>query len=220
MQSDRGFSLGRWFRPRPKKDRREVWEEVAGSVGGTFLPGERSNADKVLVSHGPWTIVLDTYTVHTGQASVTYTRAKTLFSGQVDIRLRIRRRNFFDTIMENVGLGGVDPGHRSFAEKFVVRGRPETRLRSLVTPKLIEALLAEPKVSVKVKDASRKDRKVHGPLAREASAQLTGVVREPNRLVSLITVAQETLNALEGAGMAARERVGGTRSVSASGLDR
>jgi hypothetical protein len=37
---------------------------------------------------------------------------------------------------------------------------------------------------------------------------MTGVVREPTRLVSLITVAKETLNALEGAGMAARERVG------------
>jgi hypothetical protein len=193
---------------RPKRNRREVWEEVARSVGGTFLPGKRSSADKVLVAHGPWTIELDTYTVHTGESSVTYTRARAVFSGQVDIRLRIRRRNFFDTILENVGLGGVDPGHRTFAEKFVVKGRPETRLRSLVSPQLIEALLGEPKVSVKVKNASRKDRKVHGPRAREASAQMTGVIREPNRLLSLITVTQETLNALDEAGMAARERVG------------
>jgi hypothetical protein len=37
---------------------------------------------------------------------------------------------------------------------------------------------------------------------------MTGVIREPNRLLSLITVTQETLNALDEAGMAARERVG------------
>jgi hypothetical protein len=208
MPSDRGFSLWRWARKSPKRDRREVWEEVARSVGGTFLPGKRSSADKVAISHGPWTVELETYTVHTGESSVTYTRAVAVFSGHVDIRLRIRKRNVFDTILENVGLGGVDPGHRLFAEKFVVKGRPEARLRSLVTPQLIGALLAEPKISVKVKNASRKDRKVHGPRAREVSAQMTGVVREPTRLVSLITVAKETLNALEGAGMAARERVG------------
>jgi hypothetical protein len=38
---------------------------------------------------------------------------------------------------------------------------------------------------------------------------MTGVIREPNRLVSLITVAQEAMNALEAAGMAARERISG-----------
>jgi hypothetical protein len=209
MPSDRGFSLWRWARKSPKRDRREVWEEVARSVDGIFLAGTRSSADKVAISHGPWTIVLDTYTVDTGHSSVTYTRAKALFVGQVDIRLRIRRRNFFDTILENVGLGGVDPGHRAFAEKFVVKGHPEMRLRSLVSPRLIEALLAEPKASVKVKNASRKDSKVRGPGTREASAQMTGLVREPTRLVNLITVAKEILNALEEAGMAARERVGG-----------
>ncbi|MGE0159016.1 MAG: hypothetical protein AB7T31_06345 [Gemmatimonadales bacterium] len=208
MPTGGGFSLWKWVRKRPKPDRRAVWQEVARSVGGTFLPGKRSSADKVLVAHGPWTIELETYTVHTGEASVTYTRARALFAGQVDIELRIRKRNVFDTILENVGLGGVDPGHRAFAERFVVKGRPETRLRSLVTPRLIEALLAEPKVSVKVKDASRKDRKIHGPRTREASAQLTGVIREANRLVNLIAVTREILSSLEGAGMAARERVG------------
>jgi hypothetical protein len=186
-----------------------VWEEVASTVGGTFVPGKRSSTDRVLVAHSLWTIELDTYTVSTGHASVTYTRAKALFFGLVDVKVLIRRRYFFDTVLENVGLGGVDPGHRSFAEKFVVRGRPETRLRSLVTPRLIGALFAEPKVSVRVKTASRKDCEVHGSRAREASAQVTGVVREHDRLVSLILVAKETLNALEAAGMAARERVGG-----------
>jgi hypothetical protein len=209
MPPDSRPSFWRRVRKPPKRDRREVWLEVADTVGATFVPGKRPSADKVLVEHGPWTIVLDTYTVHTGEATVTYARARALFAGQADIRLRIRRRNLFDTILENVGLGGVDPGHRAFAGRFVVRGRPETRLRSLVTPRLIEALLAEPKISVKVNDASRRDRKVHGPCAREASAQMTGVIREPNRLVSLITVAQEAMNALEAAGMAARERISG-----------
>jgi hypothetical protein len=186
-----------------------VWQEVADSVGGTFVPGERPSADKVRITHGPWTLELHTFTVDSGEGSVTYTRVKTVFSSHVDIELRIRRRNFFDTILENVGLGGIDPGHRAFAEQFVVKGRPETRLRSLVTPQLIEALIAEPKASLKVKKASRKDRKAHGERAREASAQMTGVIREPDRLVNLITVAKETLNALDAAAMVGRERVGG-----------
>ena len=206
-----GGGLSFWKRaPKPaKRDRREVWQEVAQSVDGTFVPGKRSRADKVEISHGSWTIVLDTYTVHTGQTSVTYTRAKAFFSGPVDVRLKIRKRYFFDTLLENVGLGGVDPGHRSFTEKFVVTGRPDTRIRSLVTPQLIAALLTEPKIALSVRKASWSERRVHGESARAVSAQMTGVIREPSRLVSLITVAKETLSALAGAGMALREPVGG-----------
>jgi hypothetical protein len=36
---------------------------------------------------------------------------------------------------------------------------------------------------------------------------MTGVMTEPKRIVGLITVAQETLNALEAAGMATRRTV-------------
>lgn len=190
-----------------KMDRREAWQEVARSVGGTFEQGKRSSADTVAIGHGPWTITLDTYTVYTGQVAITYTRAKAFFIGQGDPKLLVRKRNLFDTILENVGFGGVAPGDRAFAARYVVKGHPEARLRSLLTRALIAALLAESSLTVAVKKAPRKYRRAHGPQACQAEVYTTGVVTEPKRLVGLITVAQETLNALEAAGMATRGTV-------------
>jgi len=71
----------------PKLDRRTAWQEVARAVGGTFEQGKRPSADRVTIAHGPWTITLNTYRVQTGEATITYTRATTLFIGQSDPRL-------------------------------------------------------------------------------------------------------------------------------------
>jgi len=94
----------------------------------------------------------------------------------------VRKRNFFDTILENVGFGGVVPGYRAFAARYVVKGHPEAR-------------------------APRKERRAHGPQACQLAVYTTGVITDPNRLVGLIAVARETLNALATAGMAARQNV-------------
>ena len=61
--------LGRW----------EAWQEVARRVGGTFEQGRRKGHDQVILEHGPWTIRLDTYTVNTGQVSITFRRARAFF---------------------------------------------------------------------------------------------------------------------------------------------
>jgi hypothetical protein len=180
---------------------------VADAVGGELEQGKRASADTVSVVHGPWTIVLETYTVHTGQSYVTYTRAKALFVGQGDPRVRIRKRNLFDALLERLGLGGASSGRGPLAGRYVVKVRPEPRLRSLLTPGLVAALLAESSVTVRVGKASRKHRKAHGPQVCQAEVYASGVVTETDRLVRLITVAQETLTALEAVGMAARRSV-------------
>ena len=194
---------------RRRRDRREAWQELARAVGGTFEQGKRASADTVSVAHGPWTVVLETYTVHTGQSSVTFTRAKALFVGQGDPRVRIRKRNLFDKLLERMGFGGTSPNRGPLAERYVVKVRPEHRLRSLLTPGLTEALLAESSVTVRVGKAPRKDRKAHGPEVCRAEVVATGVVTETNRLVGMIAVARETVTALEAAGMAARRSVVG-----------
>lgn len=176
-------------------------------MGGTFAQGKRASADTVSVVHGPWTIVLETYTVHTGQAAVTYTRAKALFVGQGDPRLRIRKWNLFDGLLERVGLSGASPDRGALAGRYVVKGRPEHRTRSLLTPGLINYLLAESSVTVRVGKAPRKHRKAHGPQVCRAEVCASGVVTEPSRLVGLITIAQETLTALAAIGMATRRAV-------------
>lgn len=196
-----------WRKGKRSTDRREAWQEVAYAVGGTLEQGKTASADTVSVVHGPWTIVLETYTVHTGESSATYTRAKALFVGQGDPRLRIRKRNLFDGLLERVGLGGASSGRGPLAGRYVVKGRPGHRVRSLPTPGLVAALLAEASVTVGVKKAPRKHRKAHGPQVCLAEVYTSGVVTEPDRLVGLITIAREALTALAAVGMATRRSV-------------
>jgi hypothetical protein len=196
-----------WSTRKRRTDRREAWQEVARAIGGELEQGKRASADTVSVVHGPWTIVLETYTVHTGHAAVTYTRAKALFVGQGDPRLRIRKWNLFDGLLEHVGIGGASPDRGALAGRYVAKGHPEPRMRSLLTPGLIAALLAESSVAVRVGKAPRKHRKAHGPQVCQAEVYASGVVTEPRRLVGLITIARETLTALEASGMAGRRRV-------------
>ena len=192
---------------RPKSDRRQAWREVARRVGGTFEEGRRKSRDRVTLEHRAWRIRLDTYTVHTGQVSVTYTRVGAFFIGRADLKVVIRKRHFFDTILENLGLGGISPPHRELAGRYVVRGKPERRLRSVMTAGLTAAILAESSLRLEVKVAPRKKRKTMGPHARLVVVQVEGVIKDPDRLAGMFTVAREMLDALEAAGVAGREAV-------------
>ena len=192
-----------------KMDRREAWQEVARRVGGTFEEGKRKSQDQVVLEHGPWTIRLDTYTVQTGQVSITYTRTRAFFIGRADLKLMVRERGFFDTILDNLGFGGIAPGHRELASRYVVKGKPESRLRGLLTPGLTAAILAHPSLKLEVKTVPRKLRKTMGPHARTAIVHITGVMGDADRLEGMFTVVRETLDALERVGVAAREGVAG-----------
>jgi len=191
----------------PKLDRREAWRAVALRVGATFSEGKRKSQDRVDLEHGPWRVRLDTFTVYTGQVSVTYTRVGAFFTGRADLKLMVRKRNFFDQILKKLGLGGFTPVSRRLASRYVVKGKPERRLRSVVTAGLTEALLAQASLKLEVKAAPRKNRKALGPRTRLVVMHVSGVVTDPDRLVGMFAVVRETLDALEGIGVAAREAV-------------
>ena len=108
----------------PKLDRRQAWQQAALRVGGTFVEGKRKSQDRVALEHGSRTIRLDTYTVHTGQVSITFTRVWAFFIGRADLKLVVRKRNFFDTILENLGFGGIVPRNRELARRYGVSPVP------------------------------------------------------------------------------------------------
>ena len=194
---------------RPKMSRREAWQEVARRVGGTFEQGKRKSQDQVVLEHGSWTIRLDTYTVHTGQVSITYTRTRAFFIGRVALKLLVRKRGFFDTIVDNLGFGGIAPRDRELAARYVVKGKPESRLRGLLTPGLTAAILAHRSLKLEVKTASRKRRKTMGAHARTATVYISGVMKDPNQLEGMFAVVRETLDALQRVGVAGPEAVAG-----------
>jgi hypothetical protein len=179
---------------------------VAELLGGEFLGGKRSSNDRVMVPRGPWRIWLDTYTVSTGQVTVTYTRARAFYRGRRDLHLSVRRRNRFDRFLAGLGFGRLLPIDPRLNERYVVKGRPEGRVPSLLSsPGLTEAILAEPSLRLQVKRPSKKDRKRFGEDAGEVFSQTTGVITDVERLTRMIRAVGETLDALERIGEANEE---------------
>jgi hypothetical protein len=183
---------------RPQKvDRRDAWQRVAAVTEGRFVEGKRSAKDKVLVSHGPWDVWLDTYTVSTGQTSVTYTRVRTHFMGWRDLSLRVRKRNFLDRILESLGFSSRPPLRRALTDKYVIKGKPLPRVPSLFSGShLGEAIMALPSLGLEIKRPGWKMRRKLGDRAGVVVCRTTGVITEHERLVGMIEVVKEALDGL------------------------
>jgi len=195
-------------RARANMDRRTAWREVATLLGGELVQGKRPSGDKVAVARGPWKIWLDTYTVYAGQASQTYTRCRAYFVGWHELKLTVRRRNVFDRLLEALGRRRPRAVSPPLLKTHVVRGKPASRLPSLfMAAGLVDAILATAKVTLRVKQPSRKLRERYGQDLGVVTCQATGVVRDVNRLAGMIHIVGETLEALAGIGEARKEEV-------------
>lgn len=191
---------------RVKLDRREAFRQAAELAGGELYPGKRKSQDRVLFQRGPWRIWLDTYTVSTGQVTVTYTRARAHFRGWRDLRVTLRRKLWIDRVWQGMGFGSPLPVDRRLLERYVVKGQPEARVPSLMAaPGLTDAVLSVPSLRLEVKRPDRKHRQHLGEDAGVVACQTTGVITEVARLVGMVQVVHEVLDGLDRIGEARAE---------------
>jgi len=191
-----------------KLKRREAYRQVATLLGGELHEGKRASGDRVLVEHGPWHVWLDTYTVSTGQTSVTYTRVRAHFRGRRDLRVTVRRRTWIDRLVARCGFGRALRGDPRLTDRYVVKGRPEPRVSSLLAVSgLTDTILSVSSLRLEVKRASRKLRKRHGEDTGQVVCQTTGVITDVQRLAGMIRAVGETLEALERLGESNREEI-------------
>jgi hypothetical protein len=196
---------------KPKKakvDRRAAWSEVAARLGGRMEEGKSAAKDRVVFEHGPWWSRLDTYTVNTGNATITYTRVRAYVLGHRGLRVRVRGRNVFDRLWAGLGFGSPPPVARELLERYVVRGKPAARVPSLFTASaFVNALLAVPSVELRVKRASRRSRKRYGQQTGVVFCQRIGVVTDVDHLAGMVEVVRCTLEALHRVGEANEEGI-------------
>lgn len=186
-----------------KLDRRDAWKLVADATEGRFVEGKRSVKDRVIVTHGPWQIHLDTFVVNTGQVVVTYTRVRAYFLGWREMKVVVRRRSFLDRILEALGFSSQPAMGRTLTDKYVVKGKPLPRLPSLFSGShLAEAIMAVPSLHLEIRRPGRKSRRKFGESAGVVVCRTTGVITEVGRLVGMIEVVKEALDGLRRVGEA------------------
>jgi hypothetical protein len=159
----------------PSRD--EIWRQVATAVGGNMTEGGFwTGGSKVEAAHGQWIVTLDTYTVSTGKSSITYTRMRAPYVNPEKFQFTIYRRGI-----------------------FIIKGNDEAKLRRLFADaKLRELVSAQPDIHFCVKDDENRfwGGQNFPPDVDELYFQVTGVIKDVDRLKQLFDLFSETLDEL------------------------
>ena len=177
--------------------KREVWQLLAGQVGGAFVDGGFFGRDKVIVNHGQWTLTLDTYTVSNGKSSSTFTRLRAPYVNRDAFRFSVYRSGLFTPLGEMLGFTDIRTGDAVFDEAFVLKGNNEAKVRALFSDATIKQLLeAQPRVRFEVKDDEGWFG-AHFPAGvDELNFTAYGVIKDLDRLRALFDLFAEVLHQL------------------------
>lgn len=186
-------TLRKWFGP----SREEVWRQLSAAIDGRFVDGGFFKSDKVEAEHGPWIVTLDTYTVSTGKATIIFTRMRAPYVNPDGFRFTIYRKGFFSEIGKWFGMQDIVVGDPTFDDAFIIKGNDERKVRALFADPQLRALIAaQPDIHFEVKDDERWFGKRFPQGVDELYFQVTGVIKDVERLQQLFALFAEALDQL------------------------
>ncbi|QDK78373.1 DUF3137 domain-containing protein [Spirosoma sp. KCTC 42546] len=185
--------LKKWFGP--SKD--EIWKQLAGEMSADFVDGGLWKGSKVQASVHEWTVTLDTYTVSTGKAYITYTRIRAPYVNKDGFRFKIYRKGFFSDLGKRLGMQDVEVGFLEFDDQFIIQGNDESKLQLLFKNlKIRELIEAQSDISLEVKDDDGWLGAKFPEGVDQLSFQVVGIIKDVERLKLLYTLFAEILNQL------------------------
>lgn len=187
----------RWLKGREERD--AAWRAVAARENGSLVE-RKDSLKQVHFPHHNWDIVLDQYTVSTGNSSQTYTRLRSLVNARADFRFGLYRENFIVRVGKLLGLRDVTTGNPLLDRDYLVRTNDEDRIRRLVIGSHLPELLAQQpggKLELVRFRGSWRNRPENVSELRWLS---TGVLRDPRRIELLVALFRETLDRLAAIG--------------------
>ncbi len=177
--------------------KKEVWRKLSEEVSGRFIEGPFLKADKVEVTHGEWTLTLDTYVVSTGKAAVVFTRMRAPYINPEGFRFTIYRHGIFSDIGKWFGMQDIEVGDPAFDDAFIIKGTQPSQAVSLFSDARLRSLISSlNNVYLEVKD----DEGYFGTKFPEGVDELCfhviGVIKDIDQLKLLFDVFAETLDQL------------------------
>ncbi len=172
----------------------EVW---SAEIGGQYVEGGFWKGDKVEATHGPWTIILDTYTVSNGKTSTVYTRMRAPFVDPEGFRFTIYREGIFSDVGKWFGMQDIEIGDEAFDRDFILKSNQELKLRELLGSSRIRELInQQPQIYFAVKDDEGFFRSSFPEGVDELYFLVVGIVKDVERLKLLYELFAETLDKL------------------------
>lgn len=132
-------------------DRKEVWEQLTKEFQGDMIEGGHWKGDRIEVRHGNWTLYLETDTVPTGDADITYTRMRAPFVSKDGLMFKIYKSTIFSNVGRILGMQDIVIGHDCFDDDFVIKGNNEQQIIRLFDNAIIRGLIAQqPRISLEI----------------------------------------------------------------------
>lgn len=175
----------------------EIWGELSREIGADYSEEKFLKNGMMTLEHGEWTITLDTYTVHANNAHITYTRMRAPYVNKDGFRFNIYRKSIFSWIGKLFRMQDVEIGDPQFDEEFIIQGEPEDKVRRLLNNRKIRSLIEKQKsIHFMVKDDEGYFKKKFPEGVDELYFQVTGVIKDKERLKDLFELFSEVLDEL------------------------
>ena len=182
---------------------KEVWQQLANEINAEFTKGSIAKSARVVKTHKNWTILLDTYTVNTGKSSVTYTRMRVPYKRENDIQFKLIRKNIFSGLGSYFGMPVIGTYDYDFDDEFVIKGNDESVIRDIFQNQDIkDRIKLQKKLILKTKPYKEKK----SPADSELYFQMTGVLKDIEKLQNLFELFSEMMDELEKNGIASPDQ--------------
>jgi hypothetical protein len=187
--------------------KKEIWQQLAEEIQANYVDMGFWKGDRVEAQVDNWIVVLDTYTVSTGKSSITYTRMRAPFVNLDNFYFKIYRSGFFSGLGKMLGMEDIEVGYEEFDTDFIIKGNSKEKLGQLFSNGSIRSLIQEqPQISLEIKDDEGYFSKHFPSGVDELYFQVTGVIKDIDRLKVLYELFEEVLKELCNIGSASVER--------------
>lgn len=115
-----------------KPSRNEIWQTLAGEMGGVLVKNRRGKPKGVQFEAGSWQVLLDSYTQSNGDSGQTYTRVRAIFRAKDDLRFRIYRKSIFSGLGKALGMEDLEVGMPPLDEAYIVQSNSIGKVQSLL----------------------------------------------------------------------------------------
>lgn len=163
---------------------KEAWKLLSDELDGEFIAPKTFRTPKVILPYKKFKICLDTYTVSTGQSTITYTRMRTLFVNKEEFSFKTYKEGFFAKVGKALGMPDIEIGDIDVDNKLIIKGENEYLIKDLLSRHDIkEKLLSIKNINLKT-EKKVYDNNIH--LYRESvlNQTVTGVIKDVELLKS------------------------------------
>ena len=189
--------------------KKEIWQQLAEEIQADYVNNGFWAGDRVEAHVDNWVVVLDTYTVSTGKSTITYTRMRVPFVNLDNFYFKIYRTGIFSGLGKVLGMEDINTGYEEFDDDFIIKSNSEEKVKQLFSNAAIRSLIQDQRqINLEIKDDEGFFKKHFPDGVDELYFQVTGVIKDIDRLKELYELFAEVLKELCSMGSASVEEPG------------